>query len=96
MPGLHDAMVFTAVLPNTILQEYSLAEYLAWRETCGVPVPESKIADLITWMQMEDNNFGRLGCYLSVQEFRKAYPGHPAVTAFTELAWQKSATLRGQ
>ncbi len=95
MSGLHEAMVFQATLPNSMVREYSLAEYLAWRETYGIRVPDPEITDLISWMQAADNNIGRVGCWISVAQFRKAYPGHPAVTAFVDLMSRRSATLRG-
>lgn len=71
MSKLHEAMTFTAVLPNGKTEEFSLAEYLAWWKHNGMKIPDADIADLIDWLNAENNNFGRMSCWLSVQQFQK-------------------------
>jgi hypothetical protein len=75
-------MVFSVVVGPNVTRDFSLDEYLAWRESLGFPIPEKEIASLIMWLNAEDNNLGRVGCWLSVLEFRHSHPEHPSVKEF--------------
>jgi len=81
-PELHDKMTFSAILPDGREEKFSLAEYLAWREFLGMRVPENEVGDWVKWMNADDNNYGRMSCWLSVQQLRTAYPNNTAVARF--------------
>ena len=79
-----NAAVFAAELPNKHIERYSFAEYLAWRESVGIPIEESEWTDWVTWMSAQNNNFGRIGAWISVRDFRANNPNDTAVVAFVK------------
>jgi len=81
-PELHDKITFSAILPDGREEKFSLAEYLAWREFLGMKVSENEVEELVTWMNAENNNYGRMSCWLSVQQLRTTSPNNIAVARF--------------
>lgn len=88
MPGsrLHESMIVSTILPDGNNVEFSLAEYLAWREFMGIPVIKKDLPEEILWINAHDNNLGRTNCWLSIQEFRKEHPDNLAVKRFNLLS----------
>lgn len=72
------ATIFTATFPNGKKKKFSLGEYLAWRESADMPIGEKDFVDWTNWFNAEDNNFGRIGAWISIREWRLENPDNTA------------------
>ncbi len=80
-----DAMIYSAILPNGDEEKFTFGEFLGWHDSIGDPIKESDWSTLTEWLSAEDNNFGRIGAWVSIKDLREKQPHHPAVLAAKKL-----------
>ena len=69
-------IIFNVILPDNTEEEFSLAEYLAWRESVGAPIPEKDWLEWTDWLKAENNNLGRISALTSIRTWRQENPKH--------------------
>jgi len=62
---------FKAILGKGREEKFSLQECLQWREKIGMPIARHEQAELVGWLNADNNNFGRVAVWHCIQQMKR-------------------------